>query len=265
LNNPDGSGVLCGGQIFGFQPVFLGATSVNPLNGNSFISKIDYAGTFQNSFSFSNGAELGSNVRSLATNSLGVFYVGGKLNGNASPFFSCVSRTANRGLYLGKFTEQPDRAPTPIISAAGNTLTASPVFGENIQWFLNGTAISGANSQTFTATQIGNYTVSYSLIEVPACVSNSLVFNLNTLGIDEYNSNAISVYPNPSNGILNFSSNAILENITVQIVDISGRIVFTNSNFNSNETINISFLKSGIYIVKVNHEGKTFSQKIIKQ
>jgi len=164
LNNPDGTGVLCGGQIFGFQPVFLGATSVNPLNGNSFISKIDYAGTFQNSFSFSNGAELGSNVRSLATNSLGVFYVGGKLNGNASPFFSCVSRTANRGLYLGKFTEQPDRAPTPIISAAGNTLTASPVFGENIQWFLNGTAISGANSQTFTATQIGNYTVSYSLV-----------------------------------------------------------------------------------------------------
>ena len=40
LNNPDGSGVFCGGQIFGFQPVNLGTTSVNPSKGNSFIRKL---------------------------------------------------------------------------------------------------------------------------------------------------------------------------------------------------------------------------------
>jgi hypothetical protein len=85
------------------------------------------------------------------------------------------------------------------------------------------------------------------------------------LGLQTIISKEIVTYPNPTSGMLHFDIDEILENANLQIIDISGRLVFTNSNFNSNETINISFLKSGIYIVKVNHEGKTFSKKIIKQ
>jgi len=77
--------------------------------------------------------------------------------------------------------------------------------------------------------------------------------------------NAISIYPNPSNGILNFSSDAVLENVTIQIIDVSGRIVFAETNLKTATSIDISTLQSGIYIVKLNHDGKTISQKIIKQ
>lgn len=174
LNNPDGSGILCGGQIFGFQPIPLGATSVNPANGNSFITKIDYNGVFQNSFAFSEGP-IGSYVRSLATDNLGVFYVGGILNNNTSPIFSCVSREGNTGLYLGKFTEQPDTAPQPFVSNDGNTLVASPLFSGDIQWFLDDEAITGATGQTYNATESGNYKVSFS--HVPACTKTSAVFD----------------------------------------------------------------------------------------
>jgi hypothetical protein len=265
LNNPNGSGVFCGGQIFGFLPITLGTTSVNPSNGNAFLSKIDYSGTFQNSFSFSSGP-IGSYVRSLTTNSLGIFYVGGRLNnGGTTPIFSCVARQANNGLYLGKFTEQPDRAPTPIISAAGNTLTASPIFSENIQWFLNGIAISGATAPTFNATQIGNYTVTYSLVAVPACVSSSTSFNMSALEIDEYQRKTISVFPNPSHGVFNIKTNKPIENATITVSDLNGRIVFTDFNFNSNTSIDLSELQSGIYVVQVKQDGQSFYEKIIKK
>ncbi|RYY72071.1 MAG: T9SS type A sorting domain-containing protein [Chitinophagaceae bacterium] len=174
LNNPDGSGILCGGQIFGFQPVALGQTAVNPLNGNSFITKINYSGVFQNSFSFSQGP-IGSYVRSLATDNSGVFYTGGILNNTTSPVFSCISREGNTGLYLAKFTEQADIAPQPFISSEGNTLIASPTFSGTIQWFLDDEAITGANGQTYNATETGNYKVSFS--HVPACTKTSTVFD----------------------------------------------------------------------------------------
>jgi hypothetical protein len=170
LNNPDGTGVFCGGQLFGFQPINLGTTVVNPTTGNSFITKIDYSGVFQNSFNFCNGP-IGSYVKSLATDNLGTFYVGGKLNNNTTPVFSCVNRQGNNGLYVGKFTEQPDTAPLPAITTSGNTLTASPVFSGTIQWFLNDQPIADATGQKYNATESGNYKVSYSYI--PTCISKS--------------------------------------------------------------------------------------------
>lgn len=264
LNNPDGSGVFCGGQLLGFQPVTLGATTVNPSNGNAFITKIDYSGTFQNSFSFASGP-IGSFVRSLATNNTGVFYVGGKLNNNSSaPVFSCIPRTANNGLFLAKFTEQPDGATTPTITAAGNTLTAAPAFAGNIQWFLNGTAISGANSQTFTASQTGNYTVSYILTDYTACVSNSAVFNLTTLSTNTFdlNLNSIVLTPNPTNGLFSISnsSNFIID--AIEIIDFSGKKIINQRS--NNKEIDLSSFESGIYILKLYSGNATIQKKIIK-
>ncbi len=265
LNNPDGSGVFCGGQIFGFQPVTLGATSVNPANGNAFISKIDYNGTFQNSFSFASGP-IGSYVRSLATNNLGTFYVGGRLNNSTIPVFSCLSRQGNTGLFLAKFTEQPDRAATPSISAFGDTLTATPAFAGTIQWFLNGTAISGANSQSFTATQTGNYTVSYTLLDYTACVSNAVVFNLASLGIDTFNLNSLAVFPNPSSGIFNIKTNTPIEKATLVVSDLNGRIVHQSKiDVFENHALDLSILQNGVYILKISNGDYNYSQKLIKQ
>lgn len=261
LNNPDGSGVFCGGEIIGFQPITLGSTTINAMNGNSFITKIDYNGVFQNSFAFASGP--GSFARSLATNNEGVFYVGGKLKSTTIPTFSCIPREAHSGFYLAKFTEQPDRAPTPAITAAGNTLTASPVFSGTVQWFLNGTAIPAANAQSFTATQIGNYTVTYSLVEVPACVSSSSLFNLTTLELVENGAEVLAIYPNPTTGIVSISTS---ENITIdkiEIVDIVGETVSIQTENTSQ--IDLSDYSSGIYILKMYSGGSVFQKKIIKQ
>lgn len=263
LNNPDGSGIFCAGQIYGFSDISLGTTVVNPTNGNSFVSKIDYDGVFQNSFAFASGP--GSYAKSLATNNAGVFYVGGILTNVTTPTFSCITREGHAGLYLGKFAEQPDKAPKPTLSLSGNTLTASPVFGGNIQWFLNGTAISGANGQTFTATQTGNYSVTYVLPDYTACVSTSAITVLSALAnvAFENRNNSIKVFPNPTTGMVAISSpeNATIDKI--EVIDVLGKTILVKTGNTSQ--LDISSFSKGMYIFKLYAGDTIFQKKIVKQ
>ena len=204
----------------------------------------------------------------MATDSTGVFYVGGKLNNSTSPVFSCISRQGNNGLYLAKFIEQPDTAPTPILSQSQNTLTASPAFSGTIQWFLNGVALSGANSQTITATQTGNYNVSYSLTEVPACVSNSAVFVVSSLAVPNFDGSKISIRisPNPSTGIFNIQTENPIENATITVADLNGHIVYETKSENlDNKSLDLNHLQFKIYILNISNSTFNYSHKLVKQ
>lgn len=86
--------------------------------------------------------------------------------------------------------------------------------------------------------------------------------DLTTLGTGEIISNIsdVTIYPNPTNGILNFNSKSEVQSIA--IFDLSGRKI---SEFNSNQ-INISSLPKGIYLIKISTEdGKTTTKKVVKK
>lgn len=263
LNNPDGSGILCAGQIWGFSALSFGSTTVNPINGNSFITKIDYNGVFQNSFAFASGP--GTFAKSLATDNQGIFYVGGRMSSATPPTFSCLSRDGRAGLYLAKFTEQPDRSPTPSITVSGNILSAAPLFTGTIQWFLNGNAISGANSQTLTIPQNGNYTVTYVLPDYTSCVSTSPITTISNLSTADFESlnNAIKVFPNPTKGIITISSDENTPIDKIEVVDVLGKTVSLKTKNTSQ--IDISEFSNGVYVFKIFAGEVIFQKKIIKQ
>jgi hypothetical protein len=84
----------------------------------------------------------------------------------------------------------------------------------------------------------------------------------NTTGITE-NINAFSIYPNPTNGIVNISSNGNeLSELTVK--DITGKIVISKV-FNSNTTINLNNYAKGVYVVDIKNKKGAFTQKIFLQ
>ena len=260
LNNPDGSGVFCGGDFIG--ELTLGDFTINAAKGRSYITKIDYDGTFKNAFAFASGIELGSKVRSLATNNNGIFYVGGKLYSKSIPTFSCIQRDANAGLYIGAFTEEPDAAPQPLINVAGGVLTASPVFTGNIQWFLNGDSIAGATNQTYTVAANGNYTVAYSYI--PACVSFSGVTVFSTLGISENGMNSFSIYPNPFRNEVTVELDEFTGPATITICDLSGRKLFQKEISGISQTFDMSPFSNGIYIFQFQNTKGIITKRVIK-
>ena len=93
--------------------------------------------------------------------------------------------------------------PTGTISIQqGNsaTLSGSTGTGYSYQWYLNGSAISGATSSTYNATQPGTYELE--VYNGCYAVSNQVVVTV-AAGISENTSGAmINVYPNPTDGLL---------------------------------------------------------------
>jgi hypothetical protein len=88
-----------------------------------------------------------------------------------------------------------------------------------------------------------------------------------TLAVDYFNNPELfRVYPNPSNGLFNIRINQFVGKVTIEVVDLNGRLVYSQNNidFNVEKSIDMSQFQSGMYIVKVNNNQVNFSQKIVK-
>ena len=70
-------------------------------------------------------------------------------------------------------------------------------------------------------------------------------------GIDEFSSINAVVYPNPSNGIINITSDKMMS--YCQIYDIQGNILIDNTLSGNSITIDINNLTSGLYILKIQY------------
>ncbi len=71
------------------------------------------------------------------------------------------------------------------------------------------------------------------------------------------------VYPNPSKGFINVGYEASTDRVQIQLFDISGRIVKTLDSSALNNSIDISDLTNGVYILRCNDGNKSVSQKIV--
>lgn len=79
-------------------------------------------------------------------------------------------------------------------------------------------------------------------------------------GTAELTKNNLKIYPNPANEILHIQSST-LNNETLYLFNALGELVITKSLTKLNETLDISTLTSGVYVLRAG----SFSKKIIKQ
>ncbi len=80
-------------------------------------------------------------------------------------------------------------------------------------------------------------------------VATSSVFLVDdTASVDDVNSNEIIIYPNPVKEELFINASKLQAN-SIQVYDMSGRVVLNLDNTLSTESINVSELKQGIYIL----------------
>ncbi|RFN59552.1 T9SS type A sorting domain-containing protein [Marixanthomonas ophiurae] len=90
------------------------------------------------------------------------------------------------------------------------------------------------------------------------------IFGVNTnLGTEEEELQELSIYPNPTSGIVFFESNSVIEKI--EIYDMLGRKVLQQFSAERKLEINTETWSSGLYLAFITSEGKTVSRKIVKK
>jgi len=83
-----------------------------------------------------------------------------------------------------------------------------------------------------------------------------------TLNVGELTSNDFNVYPNPANDVINVSLNGEMD-ATIEVSDLSGKVVSTSKATGMNTTISTNGLSNGMYVVAVKTANAIGSQKIV--
>ena len=86
----------------------------------------------------------------------------------------------------------------------------------------------------------------------------------NTLGTDDVSLESISsIYPNPSNGSFIVKLNTSYASVVVNIYDLLGKTIFSENFFNKRTMQVTADLNPGIYLVKIEAEGKEAVKQLI--
>jgi hypothetical protein len=150
----------------------------------------------------------------------------------------------------------------PIVSVAGfgtesPVMTSSSVTGN--QWYEDGVAVTGANTQTLTVPGGGVYTVS---VKVDNCVSEKSAEKVFVItGTEEVADYGIRIYPNPTQENITIDLSAVSSKGSSEItmIDISGRLK-EKITARDRAELNIKSYPSGKYFILI----KTGSTSVIK-
>ena len=175
-----------------------------------------------------------------------------------------------------------------VIPQGGNVvLTASAASGQTYQWKKNGTNISGATASTYTATQVGTYTVLVGNASGCSVTSNAIVLTLapnpivfdndiavvalseeepEPLETDLMNINdntvalnaLVNLYPNPTRSDLNVQVSEGLIGTDMYIFDALGKQIHKQQILSTNTSLSVETFANGNYIVRIGEVVKRF-------
>jgi hypothetical protein len=146
----------------------------------------------------------------------------------------------------------------------GNTTIACTNSGVSYQWINcgNGSTITGATAQTFTATANGSYAV---VISDGTCSDTSNCITIANVGIAELKTMTLKLYPNPSNDLLTIELTAPIA-AQIEVLDMNGRrILLSEMNSGKKIELDLSGLQRGSYMIKISDSGNIFMEKLILQ
>jgi hypothetical protein len=204
------------------------------------------------------------------TNVSGSVFTPGATAGTFMPSYN-VTSTVTGCSNSATVTILVNALPSVSLSAATSTactngptvaLTGSPVGG-----VYTGSNVSGAMF-TPPATQ-GTFSAVYSYTDGATGCSNtantsiivSVCTDITKIGTGL---KGLSVYPNPNAGEFTIELNNGQEK-TVEVTDVTGRVVMTAVSSDEKVNMNIISLSNGVYFIKVQSENKVEIIKIVKQ
>ncbi|WP_353780071.1 M28 family peptidase [Winogradskyella sp. 3972H.M.0a.05] len=153
--------------------------------------------------------------------------------------------------------------------AVDNTVTQTPTMltsnqsSATYQWYDcdTDTAIAGETGQSLTVTSNGVYRVE---VTIGTCteVSDCIVFD--TLSTEEFETNEITIFPNPVSDSININT-PLTDDLKFKLIDVSGKVILTTESDRQNTSIDVSKLASGVYFLSISTSEKSGLFKIVKE
>ncbi len=139
--------------------------------------------------------------------------------------------------------------------------------GSNLsyQWYHNSTSITGETNNNLFINNVqqsdaGEYTVVVSG-DCGQLTSDTAYLNINTTNISAQNNNTINIYPNPVYNILYVKG--VESNSTIIITDVCGKKILEEKLINN--SIDLSSLENGIYILNISSDKENANFEIFKR
>jgi len=143
----------------------------------------------------------------------------------------------------------------------------------NYQWrkdevnIVDNTNISGSqtNELSISATTMSDDGM-YDCVVTGNCgemTSNVATLSITT-GIVDFTYNKISIYPNPTENIINIELNSI-SNGKISLKDILGRVVYSSNIIGTTHSINMVDYRSGVYFITIIQGNESQSFKVVKK
>ena len=120
--------------------------------------------------------------------------------------------------------------------------------------------IAGEINQTYSPVLNGNYAV---IITMGSCSDTSICSSFTT-GISANELTQFSVYPNPTNRMVNVHLENSNVNGSLEVFNATGQLVSTIQITSTNMLIELPEA-AGIYLIRVTVDGKFSTSKVVKQ
>ena len=181
----------------------------------------------------------------------------GTYNFTVTNVWGCTS-DASDGVVINSPMDKP---VTPVISLLNDTTLHSDASAGN-QWYNQTGLLSDATNQDYIAKTGGDY---YAIVTLNGCSSDSSnVISVVISGITFYgDQKTIKIYPNPFTKELIIENKGIAGNISFEILNASGQIIY-KGKFTDKTKISTSGFAPGVYIIKFERKNSVEFHKAIK-
>ncbi|MCB9232517.1 MAG: DUF2341 domain-containing protein [Bacteroidia bacterium] len=157
--------------------------------------------------------------------------------------------------------------PNPVITQNGFLLSTTQTFS-SYQWNFNTNPVSGATSQSYTATQTGAYSVL--VTDANGCSALSDTVNVIIIGLNPESALAeVMVYPNPFTRVANISLQVPAAGIlTLEVFDLTGRFLSSKvENVNQGiwkHALDLREAPAGVYLARMEINGASAVVRLVK-
>ncbi len=162
--------------------------------------------------------------------------------------------------------------PMPTVSSSADSICANDdvildagAGFAGYSWSTGGTAqsetVAGASLST------GVNTITVTVTDADGCSNSDSydVFVDPCAGIVEIAGTEIELYPNPTNGMVNYVFSNIVAGTTITVTDLAGKVVSVVENVTSNGSIDLSKVDAGVYIFNIQFGSQTGTVRVVKQ